>query len=166
MCGILGYLDSSSGSGPWALDAAVAALHHRGPDDAGTWCESGIGLGFVRLAIIDLSPAGHQPMVSPDGRYTIVFNGEIYNFLDLRSELEAVGERFAGHSDTEILLRLFLRLGLEGCLAKLRGMFAFAVWDRQTRTLALARDRLGVKPLVYAETAEGFVFASDRKSVV
>lgn len=161
MCGILGYLDSSSGSGPWALDAAVAALHHRGPDDAGTWCESGIGLGFVRLAIIDLSPAGHQPMVSPDGRYTIVFNGEIYNFLDLRSELEAVGERFAGHSDTEILLRLFLRLGLEGCLAKLRGMFAFAVWDRQTRTLALARDRLGVKPLVYAETAEGFVFASE-----
>lgn len=161
MCGILGYLDSGSGAGPWALAAAVSSLHHRGPDDSGTWCEDGAGLGFVRLSIIDLSPAGHQPMQSPDGRYTIVFNGEIYNFPELRSELEKGGERFVGHSDTEVLLRLYQRLGLDGCLARLRGMFAFAVWDRQTRTLTLARDRLGVKPLVYAETGDGFVFASE-----
>ncbi len=161
MCGILGFVESAPGRLPVALDAAVSRLHHRGPDDSGTWREGQAGLGFVRLAIIDLSPAGHQPMTSPDGRYVITFNGEIYNFPDLRAELEAQGEKFAGHSDTEILLRLFVRLGLEGCLAKLRGMFAFAVWDRAEQTLTLARDRFGVKPLVYAETAGGFVFASE-----
>ena len=161
MCGILGYLDGERGRGPWDLNAAVVSLHHRGPDDNGCWTADGIGLGFVRLSIIDLSPAGHQPMRSPDGRYTIVFNGEIYNFPALRAELEADGERFVGHSDTEVLLRLYQRLGLEACLARLRGMFAFAVWDAVTRTLALARDRLGVKPLVYAETADGFAFASE-----
>lgn len=161
MCGILGYLDSARRPGAWRLDAAVGALHHRGPDDSGTWLGGGVGLGFVRLSIIDLSPAGHQPMLSPDGRYTIVFNGEIYNFPELRSELEAAGERFVGHSDTEVLLRLFQRLGLEGCVARLRGMFAFAVWDSSERTLSVVRDRLGVKPLVYAETADGFAFASE-----
>jgi asparagine synthase (glutamine-hydrolysing) len=161
MCGILGYVDSARGPGAWNLEQAVAAQHHRGPDDSGIWRDGGIGLGFVRLAIIDLSPAGHQPMVTGDGRYTIVFNGEIYNFPELRSALEAEGERFVGHSDTEILLRLFQKIGFEACLAKLRGMFAFAVWDRKERRLSLARDRLGVKPLVYAETADGFVFASE-----
>lgn len=163
MCGILGYVvaEGNSADTSFALEQAVSRLHHRGPDDSGVWREGPVGLGFVRLAIIDLSPAGHQPMVSPDGRYVIVFNGEIYNFPDLRKELEAAGEIFVGHSDTEILLRLFLREGFEPCLTKLRGMFAFAVWDRREQTLFIARDRLGVKPLVYAETPRGLVFGSE-----
>ena len=161
MCGILGYVAPDGATPKFGLGAAVSRLHHRGPDDCGQWKDGAMGLGFVRLSIIDLSPAGHQPMVSACGRYTIVFDGEIYNFPDLRAELEARGEIFVGHSDTEVLLRLFAREGLESCLARLRGMFAFAVWDRATRTLSLARDRLGVKPLVYAETARGFVFASE-----
>jgi len=163
MCGILGYLrhPSASAAGAFHLEAAISSLSHRGPDDHGIWQEGATGLGFVRLSIIDLSPAGHQPMASPDGRYVIVFNGEIYNFLDLRAELEAAGELFVGHSDTEILLRLFLRRGFTACLAALRGMFALAVWDRQEKLLYLARDRLGVKPLVYGETPQGFVFSSE-----
>lgn len=163
MCGILGYFEAGVGDQGKAffLERAVSTMHHRGPDDSGTWRENEVGLGFVRLSIIDLSPAGHQPMISPDGRYVITFNGEIYNFPELRRELEQMGELFAGHSDTEVLLRIFVREGLEGCLSKLRGMFAFAVWDRQEQTLVLARDRLGVKPLVYAETSKGFVFASE-----
>jgi len=161
MCGILGFLAHPGTTPRFDLDAAITRLHHRGPDDSGKWQECAVGLGFVRLAIIDLTPAGHQPMQSPCGRYVITFNGEIYNFPDLRIDLETKGERFVGHSDTEILLRLFVREGLDGCLAKLRGMFAFAVWDRETETLSCARDRLGVKPLVYAETARGFLFASE-----
>jgi asparagine synthase (glutamine-hydrolysing) len=161
MCGILGYAAPEGAAPNFDLATAVKRLAHRGPDDSGLWREGSTELGFVRLAIIDLSPAGHQPMLSPCDRYAIVFNGEIYNFPELRAELEAKGETFVGHSDTEILLRLFAREGLEACLARLRGMFAFAVWDRQTRSLSLARDRLGVKPLVYAETARGFVFGSE-----
>lgn len=161
MCGILGYVEPHGVTQKFDLAAAVTRLHHRGPDDSGQWQDGALGLGFVRLSIIDLSPAGHQPMLSPCGRYAIVFNGEIFNFPDLRAELEGKGETFVGHSDTEVLLRLFARDGLESCLARLRGMFAFAVWDRATRTLSLARDRLGVKPLVYAETPRGFVFASE-----
>ncbi|MBI4294351.1 MAG: asparagine synthase (glutamine-hydrolyzing) [Betaproteobacteria bacterium] len=159
MCGIVGAV--VAGSGAPRLEEAVASLHHRGPDDRGIWREAEAQLGFARLSIIDLSASGHQPMASPDGRYVIVFNGEIYNFPELRSELDAARESFCGHSDTEVLLRVFAREGLERTLAKLRGMFAFAVWDRQERTLSLARDRLGVKPLVYAETAGGFIFASE-----
>ena len=161
MCGILGYSTADNATPAFELAAAVRGLAHRGPDDSGLWRDGNTELGFVRLSIIDLSPAGHQPMQSPCGRYCIAFNGEIYNFPDLRAELEAKGERFVGHSDTEVLLRLFAREGLEACLARLRGMFAFAVWDRETRRLSLARDRLGVKPLVYAETARGFLFASE-----
>jgi len=159
MCGIVGAILAAGGKVD--LERAVASLHHRGPDDNGLWQEGQAALGFVRLSIIDLSAYGHQPMHSPDGRYVIIFNGEIYNFRELRQDLEAAGERFHGHSDTEILLRVFMREGLEKCLAKLRGMFAFAVWDRQERTLSIARDRLGVKPLVYAETSRGILFASE-----
>lgn len=161
MCGILGFLSPPETPPRFDMKTAIGRLHHRGPDDSGEWQEASVGLGFVRLAILDLTPAGHQPMVSPCGRYVIVFNGEIYNFPELRADLEARGERFVGHSDTEVLLRLFAREKLEGCLARLRGMFAFAVWDRQTETLCCARDRLGVKPLVYAETPRGFIFASE-----
>ena len=161
MCGILGFLAPEGAAPRFNLGSAVAKLHHRGPDDSGQWNDRNLGLGFVRLAILDLSPAGHQPMVSPCGRYTIVFNGEIYNFPDLRSEFEARGEAFVGHSDTEVLLRLFAREGFEACVSRLRGMFAFAVWDGWERRLYIARDRLGVKPLVYAETSRGFIFGSE-----
>jgi asparagine synthase (glutamine-hydrolysing) len=143
------------------VERAIARLRHRGPDDSGSWVAPGLVLGFARLSIIDLSQAGHQPMSSPDGRYAIVFNGEIYNFPELRRELESAGETFRSHSDTEVLLRVFMREGLEGCLSRLRGMFAFAIWDRDERRLYLARDRLGVKPLVYAETPRGLAFASE-----
>ena len=160
MCGIVGVAAGAGGT-PLDLEAAVRRLHHRGPDDQGCWKGEQVQLGFARLSIIDLSPAGHQPMESPDGRYVITFNGEVYNFPALRKELEDAGERFQGHSDTEVLLRLFMRLGLRGCLDKLRGMFAFAVWDKAERRLSLARDRLGVKPLVYAQTERGFLFASE-----
>ena len=159
MCGIVGAIGTRSATAH--LEQAVAALHHRGPDDSGLWREGPAQLGFARLSIIDLTDSGHQPMLSPDGRFVIVFNGEIYNFPELRAELEAKGEKFAGHSDTEVLLRVFMREGLERCLARLRGMFALAVWDRTERRLSLARDRLGVKPLVYAETPGGFLFASE-----
>jgi asparagine synthase (glutamine-hydrolysing) len=164
MCGIVGAVDAERRSlvkNGVSVEAAVAALHHRGPDDRGVWHDGEAHLGFARLSIIDLSAGGHQPMHSPDGRYTIIFNGEIYNYQALRRDLESRGERFSAHSDTEVLLRLFAREGLEGCLSRLRGMFAFAVWDRAERRLSLARDRLGVKPVVYAETDAGFVFGSE-----
>jgi asparagine synthase (glutamine-hydrolysing) len=159
MCGIVGAVLGTGAS--TRLDDAIKRLHHRGPDDSGHWSGAGTHLGFTRLAIIDLTENGHQPMVSPDERYVIVFNGEIYNFPELRAQLDAAGETFRGHSDTEVLLRVFMREGFERCLAKLRGMFAFAVWDQQEKTLSLARDRLGVKPLVYAETPRGFLFGSE-----
>ncbi len=161
MCGILGFVSRPGTAVRPNLDAAILRQRHRGPDDQGDWRESGIELGFNRLSIIDLSQLGHQPMQSPDGRFVVVFNGEIYNFQELREKLEGAGETFRGHSDTEVLLRLFARDGLEKCLQQLRGMFAFAVWDRAERTLSLARDRLGVKPLTYAETARGFLFGSE-----
>ena len=161
MCGILGFAARAGAAFRPDLDAAVQRQRHRGPDDSGVWRDDRTALGFNRLSIIDLSAKGHQPMQSPDGRHVIVFNGEIYNFAELRAGLEAQGETFAGHSDTEVLLRVYAREGFERCLAQLRGMFALAVWDRQTRTLALARDRLGVKPLVYADTDAGFAFASE-----
>jgi asparagine synthase (glutamine-hydrolysing) len=161
MCGILGFATRAGAAFRPELGAAVERQRHRGPDDSGIWRDDWAALGFNRLSIIDLSQLGHQPMQSPDGRYVIVFNGEIYNFPELRADLESHGETFAGHSDTEVLLRVYMREGFERCLARLRGMFAFAVWDRQTRTLALARDRLGVKPLVYAETDAGFAYASE-----
>lgn len=160
MCGITGLV-SGSPDVERRVAAAVDALNHRGPDDSGVWSGGPACLGFARLSIIDLSPAGHQPMLSPDGRYVLVFNGEIYNFPDLRKELEARGETFVGHSDTEILLRCFVLEGFEACLARLRGMFAFAIWDRHEATLYCARDRLGVKPFVYAESDGDFLFASE-----
>lgn len=164
MCGIIGFVAPNNSIPSFDLSTAVKRLHHRGPDDSGQWSDpvhANIGLGFVRLAIIDLSSTGHQPMESPCGRYIIVFNGEIYNFRELRTELETAGETFSGHSDTEVLLRLFVLKGLDHCLSRIRGMFAFSVWDRESQTLYCARDRLGVKPFVYAETDKGFLFSSE-----
>lgn len=164
MCGIIGF---SGRFDVAALNAGAEALHHRGPDDAGFFMDkaSGIGLAHVRLSIIDPSPLGHQPMVSSDGVVTLVFNGEIYNFRELRAELESKGFTFRGHSDTEVLLNLYLAEG-DAMLPRLNGIFAFALWDKSTRSLLVARDGFGVKPLYYAETPKGFTFASEIKGVL
>ncbi len=182
MCGLVGFLDGGAGEdGDVALLRRMSdTLIHRGPDDGGTWCdrEQRIGFGHRRLAIVDLSPAGHQPMVSASGRYVIAFNGEIYNHLDLRGELNGMdcraslamtGAGWRGHSDTETLLAGIEAWGLEATLKKSIGMFAIALWDKQTQTLALARDRLGEKPLYYGWQGSGdervFLFGSELKAL-
>jgi asparagine synthase (glutamine-hydrolysing) len=167
MCGIAGKLfhDPARPVDGALLDRMSAILAHRGPDDAGIHHEGSVGLVSRRLAIQDLSAAGHQPMSSPDGRLWITYNGEIYNFLLLRDELERDGVRFRSRSDTEVILALYARQG-PACLARLRGMFALAIWDRQERTLFAARDRLGKKPLFYYQDADRFVFASEPKAIL
>lgn len=164
MCGILGYSGSFA---PELLAKGNRLQSHRGPDDSGHFvdAEVGVGLGHVRLSILDLSPLGHQPMVSDDGSVVLAFNGEIYNFRELRTELEAKGYRFRGRSDTEVLVQLYLAQG-EAMLARLNGIFAFALWDKRNQSLFVARDALGVKPLCYAETARGFAFASEIKALL
>lgn len=164
MCGIFGY------SGYFDADLLAPALQliaHRGPDDLGVFVDShaGIGLGHVRLSIQDLSPLGRQPMASSDGAVVLVFNGEIYNFRELRGELEDQGFAFRGHSDTEVLLNLYRAEG-EAMLSRLNGIFAFALWDQRCETLLIARDGLGVKPLYFSQTARGFVFASEFKALL
>jgi asparagine synthase (glutamine-hydrolysing) len=142
-----------------------AATRHRGPDDEGFFEAPGISLAHNRLSIIDLSPAGHQPMTTSDGRYTIAFNGEIYNFKELRSELGAFGEKFRSQSDTEILLAVFARWGEES-FKKLNGIFAFAIWDRDTAKLAVVRDHIGVKPLYYFFDGSRLIFSSELKALL
>lgn len=164
MCGILGF------SGGWvrqALDAGAARIVHRGPDDGGSFldAEAHVGLAHARLSILDLSAAGHQPMVSDDGRWVLVYNGEIYNFAALRGELEGAGVVFRGHSDTEVLLRLYAAEGL-AMLPRLNGIFAFALYDREQRELLLVRDAFGVKPLYCSEQEGGFAFASEIKALM
>ncbi len=163
MCGITGFF------GPWmqaALVQSVSALSHRGPDDRGVYFQEqrGVGLGHVRLAIVDLSAHGHQPMLRAKGNVALVFNGEIYNFHKLREQLEAEGVAFEGHSDTEVLINLYLAHG-EAMLSRLNGIFAFAIWDERKQTLLVARDAMGVKPLYYTETGGGFAFASEIKAL-
>ncbi|MBF2096806.1 MAG: asparagine synthetase B, partial [Gloeomargaritaceae cyanobacterium C42_A2020_066] len=145
----------------------IAPLTHRGPDGEGTWvdADAGLGLGHRRLAILDLSPAGQQPMVDAAGRWVVVFNGEIYNFRELRQELDQAGARFRGHSDTEVLLNGVRQWGILPTLARACGMFALALWDRQTRTLTLARDRMGEKPLYYGWLGHTFIFGSELKAL-
>ena len=176
MCGFAGFISAQPGSldGLESLATRMAnTIAHRGPDDAGVWADAqaGVALGFRRLSIIDLSPAGHQPMASSGGRFVIAFNGEIYNHQDLRAELHSVGAAPAwrGHSDTETLLAGFEHWGIEATLTKTVGMFAIALWDVQQRTLYLARDRFGEKPLYYGwagrEGARAFVFGSELKAL-
>lgn len=164
MCGIVGCSGLFSGDG---LEASLQLIAHRGPDDQGIWVsrENGVALGHRRLSIIDVSAAGHQPMTDASGRYTIVYNGEIYNFRELRAELEAQGARFRGHSDTEVLLEMFARRG-RNSLRELNGIFALAIWDEQRRELLLARDALGVKPLYIAQQSHGVAFASELKALL
>src|SRR5260370_18232734 len=142
-------------------------LIHRGPDDAGAWVDSdaGVALGSRRLAIVDLSPAGHQPMLSSCERYVIVFNGEVHNFCDLKQELETKGHKFRGHSDTEVILAAVSEWGLEAAVQRFVGMFALALWDRQRRELQLVRDRLGIKPLYYGWAGGTFLFGSELKAL-
>ena len=169
MCGIAGYLCASSSEEELRQTAVRMAerLMHRGPDDSGVWVdgEAGIALGFRRLAILDLSTEGHQPMLSEDGRYVIVFNGEVYNFQNLRRELEPKGHRFRGNSDTEVMLAAITEWGVEPSVKQFVGMFAFALWDRRERCLYLVRDRVGIKPLYYGSAGETFLFGSELKAL-
>ena len=163
MCGILGL----SGGNLDRLPLANSFQTHRGPDDVGFFSDeqAGVGLGHCRLSIVDLSPLGHQPMISTDGLVVLVFNGEIYNHLSLRADLERQGFIFRGHSDTEVLLNLYLAEG-DVMLQRLNGVFAFALWDKRTQTMLLARDALGVKPLYYASLDGNFAFASEIKALL
>ena len=171
MCGLTGFLNCSRDQTADAMRVVVtrmaATLHHRGPDDSGTWCDpaAGIALGFQRLSIVDLSPAGHQPMASSCGRFVIVFNGEIYNASELRSELVVQGRPFRGHSDTEVLVEGFAVWGIEATVKKCLGMFAIAAWDHWRRELTLVRDRLGKKPLYYARFGSTLLFGSETKAL-
>ena len=173
MCGIAGYILSSIGR---EVSSSVIAdmlkpIHHRGPDDGGLWVdeENGIALGHRRLSVLDLSPAGHQPMQSACGRFAIVFNGEIYNHLDLRKQLEKryrlPFRGWRGHSDTETLLACFSVWGIEKTLQSTVGMFALALWDRDERSLTLARDRVGEKPMYYGWQKDAFIFGSELKAL-
>ncbi len=169
MCGIVGYWTQKGAADRATIGRLTDALWHRGPDSAGVWID-GLGelaLGHRRLSIIDLSPAGHQPMISPCERYVISFNGEIYNHMEIRRELDLAGGGFdwRGHSDTETLLAALRHWGLFPALQRLNGMFAFALWDSQERTLQLARDRLGEKPLHYGRNAGAFFFTSELKAL-
>jgi asparagine synthase (glutamine-hydrolysing) len=161
MCAIFGFLADIEQPGN-ILDQMSSALLHRGPDDQGKYIEGRLGLGHNRLSIIDLSPAGHQPMVLEQDGLVLVFNGEIFNYRELRQELS--GESFFSETDTEVLLRGFKVWGKE-CLHRINGMFAFAIWDRNKKELFLARDRFGIKPLYYTRKSAGFYFASEPKGL-
>jgi len=171
VCGFAGILAArSSAARDLTHDVArmIRPLTHRGPDDEGVWVDeaAGIALGFRRLAIIDLSPSGHQPMTSASGRFHLVFNGEIYNFCELRQQLEGLGHRFRGHSDTEVILAAFEQWGIREAITRAVGMFAMAVWDTTVRELSLVRDRLGKKPLFVYHQSGLVTFGSELKALV
>ncbi len=167
MCGIAGilHLDGQPAHAD-ILRAMTSAIAHRGPDSDGIWMNGAVGLGHRRLAILDLSPAGHQPMLTPDKRFALTYNGEIYNQAELRRDLETEGVVFASRSDTEVLLQALVRWGVERTLARLNGMFAFAFFDGQAQRLVLARDRFGVKPLYYAMCGDTLLFGSEIKAIL
>jgi len=167
MCGIVGIASRSAIVNREFLGTMRDTLHHRGPDDAGMWWsqDGQVGLAHRRLAIIDLSPGGHQPMADASGQFLLTFNGEIYNYQDLRRELEALGHQFRSSSDSEVILEAYRAWGLN-CLTRLNGMFAFCLYDTNARQMFLARDRAGEKPLYYRHTSGKFVFASELKALM
>jgi asparagine synthase (glutamine-hydrolysing) len=166
MCGIAGILDFRDRPVLHEeLQAMGHAIHHRGPDDRGIWRDQGIGLVNARLAILDLSPAGHQPMTNEDASVVLTYNGELYNFRELAADLSGRGHEFKSRSDTEVVLRAYEEWGI-GCVHRFNGMFAFAVWDARTRELVIARDRFGIKPLYYAIHDDRFMFGSEIKPLL
>lgn len=171
MCGIAGIFLDPKIADPRqfaSITAMTATLYHRGPDGGGTWidAESGVSLGHRRLSIVDLSDAGQQPMLSHDKSLVMTFNGEVYNFSELRLKLEQIGHQFRGHSDSEVILAAFESFGFEASLPQFSGMFALGVWDRNRRVLHLARDRMGKKPLYIAVVRGGIAFASELKAIL
>ena len=166
MCGITGliHLDNNPVS-PVVLQRMTDAIAHRGPDGEGHWIEGNVGLGHRRLAIIDLSPAGHQPMASISQRFVMVYNGEVYNYRELRTELEALGYQFRSRTDSEVVLNALIAWGAKG-LERFNGMFGLALWDRQEQTLLLARDRYGIKPLYYSMQGHTLAFGSEQKAIL
>src|SRR5580704_19515606 len=166
MCGIAGKFnfDPTRPVHREHLTAMTSVVAHRGPDADGFFVGAGIGLGHRRLSIIDLS-TGHQPLANEDRTIWVVFNGEIYNFAEIRTTLEAFGHRFRTHTDTEVIVHAYEQWG-DGAVERFRGMFAFALWDERRRRLLLVRDRLGVKPLYYCATSAGVTFGSDIKSLL
>jgi asparagine synthase (glutamine-hydrolysing) len=166
MCGIAGIFNlNGEPVSPVLLRKMTDAIAHRGPDGEGFYIDSFIGLGHRRLAIIDLSPTGHQPMATAQNQYVITYNGEVYNFQELRTELQALGHQFRSRSDTEVVLYAYKEWGAK-CLDKFNGHFAFAIWDQPKQELFLARDRYGVKPLYYTFAGRYFIFASEQKAIL
>lgn len=166
MCGIAGIFNTNGSAVSISqVKKMTDEIKHRGPDGEGIWTDSNVGLGHRRLAIIDLSPSGHQPMQTDDGRYIITYNGEVYNFLNLRIELEALGYTFHSKTDSEVILKAYKAWGAD-CLLKFNGMFAFAIWDRVQKELFIARDRFGIKPLYYYDKGGIFLFASEIKALL
>jgi asparagine synthase (glutamine-hydrolysing) len=166
MCGIAGIFNlNGEPVSQVILRKMTDAIAHRGPDEEGFYIDSFVGLGHRRLAIIDLSPAGHQPMATEDGNYIITYNGEVYNFQELRVELENSGHKFRSKTDTEVVLHAYVQWGTE-CIKRFNGMFAFAIWDRTRQELFLARDRYGIKPLYCIFVGSRFIFASEQKAII
>lgn len=167
MCGIAGIIDTARPPSVAAISAMIDTMPYRGPDGRGHVCfeDQGVALGHLRLSILDVSEAGRQPMSVAEGRYWITYNGEIYNFVEVREELERLGHRFRSGSDTEVLLCAYQQWGA-ACLDRFMGMYAFAIWDRSKRELFAARDRLGIKPFYYRQTSHGLVFASEIKAIL
>lgn len=166
MCGIVGIFNlNGEPVTPAILRKMADSIAHRGPDGEGFYIDSFIGLGHRRLAVIDLSPAGHQPMLSEDGNFVITYNGEVYNFKELRVELEGYGYRFRSQTDTEVILYAYVHWGPK-CLHRFNGMYAFAIWDKTRQELFLARDRYGIKPFYYTRIGQTFIFASEQKAIL
>ena len=170
MCGFAGFIDISASTSQDALErlagVMIDPIRHRGPDAGGVWADAAAGLavGFRRLAIIDISADGDQPMISASGRNAIVYNGETHNTAEIRADLEALGVRFRGHSDTEVVLEACEAWGIETAVARMNGMFAFALWNRRDRRLQLVRDRVGIKPLYWGRLCGKIFFGSQSKS--